>query len=171
MVCGRNERSSLEERIFELIAEYQSLSLEQLRRYFMLEEAEIRRILRRLQKKGRLFCMEKEGLVLVHKEIRVNQQLMHSFWVLADLSDTVEHHFRGTYPVQMIFYANGTAYEVFYCSAGEELALSHAICHLRKNIKAKAIVIVEEAEQMRLLEVEDVVFCMISENGEVEYYE
>lgn len=171
MACGRNARGSLEERLFELIAEYQSLSMEQLRRYFGVEETEIRKILRRLQKKGRLFYMEKEGLVLAHKEIQMNHQLMCSFWVLTDLADAVEHHFRGSYPIQLIFYANGMAYEVFYAAVGEELALSHAISHLRKNIKAKTIIIVENTEQMQKLEAEDVVFCTVNVKGEVEYYE
>ena len=79
MVCGRSARGSLEERLFELIAEYQSLLMEQIRRYFVVEEAEIRKILRRLQKKGRLFYMEKDGVVLTHKEIQINQQLLRSF--------------------------------------------------------------------------------------------
>lgn len=167
----KNGYRFLEELIFEVVSEYGALKVEQLKKYFYAEEDVLEHKLKSLERKHRICYLEDEGIVKAHKDIENNKALLQCFWIIIDLGERVEHHFRGSYPLNILFYSDGMAYEVFYCSLGDELAMTHAIKSLREQIKAKTLVVVEAESQMQKLQLDHVVFCMISEEGEVVYYE
>lgn len=170
MANGKYVQGRKEEKIVDLISEYGTLQIEQMQQFFTFEE-DIRLPLRNVVKRGRAVVLEEEGLVKVHKEIEVDPVLMKCFWIVVDLAEDVEYHFRGTYPMLLTFYSNGQAYEVFYCAQGEETAVSHAIRQREVQEREKRIIVIEEESQMERINLPEAVFCVIGEKGEVVYYE
>ena len=170
MANGKHVQGRKEEKIVDLLSEYGTLQIEQIEQFFAFEE-DIRLPLRNVVKRGRAIILEEEGLVKAHKDICTDHVLMKCFWVVVDLAEEVEHHFRGTYPMILTFYANGKAYELYYCAKGDELAVSHIIRQREVQVKEQRIIVIEEPSQMNRINIPDAAFCIIGEKGEVVYYE
>ena len=63
----------------------------------------------------------------------IDHDLRRCFWIIADLIDTIEYHFRGTYPLQLMFFSHGRSYDVYYCPLGKEIETVYAIENQREK--------------------------------------
>lgn len=155
--------------LYDLIKEYGSLQYEQVKRFMRIDESWLKNNISYLKKRGRL-CHE-ENELKIQKDITTDVTLQRCFWVLVDLAENIECHFKGTFPLYIIFFINGKAYEVYYCASGNETVVVHMIEHYRDAEHARTLIVLEEESQMQKIRLSDVVFCMVGEKGEVTYYE
>lgn len=171
MIRVKEENRSLEERFYDLLIEYGALEIKQLKTYFAFEEELFRRIIRSLEKKGRIFYEKETNLVKAHKGIKVDEKQKTCFWVVLDLINEIEFHCSGRFPLMILISAKAYTYEVYYVRVGDELAMSHAINYEKNEYDKKEIIIIEEESQMEKIDVENAIFCLINGEGEVTYYE
>lgn len=171
MICSNRSRGTLAENLMELISEYGALKDEQLKKYFSLEDALLEKTVRKLTKKGRVVYDREKGCIKVPGNHGCDESLIHCFWLVIDLKDEIEFHAVGKYPLFIAMYADSQVYEVYYCKKGDEVALAHAIERLKESFEGKVLIVVEEIWQIHKLDVENIIFCTISEKGEVKYFE
>ena len=62
MICLQSG-GAIEGKIVELIGEYGALRMEQLQRYFSIEDTQMEKIIRKLVKKGRLVSDKENGYI------------------------------------------------------------------------------------------------------------
>ena len=170
MAYGKFGPGKPEEKILDLLSEYGTLEIEQLEQFFSFQD-DIKIPLRTLVKRGRAVVSEKDGIVKAHKDIKTDKILMICFWVIVDLAEEIQHHYRGTYPMTLTFYSEGKSYEVYYCAEGDERTLTHVISQTETMENEKKVFVLENESQMEKIDVSDAVFCMIDEKGDVAYYE
>jgi len=171
MLAKRDKNRTIEEFFYELVSEYGALEVKQIQRYFSFENELMQRIIKSLHKKGRLAFDSDKQILKAHEKKTVSERLIKCFWLVLDLLDDVEFHYAGTFPVMITIYGNHSLYEVFYCKKGDELALTHIIEHEREDSDSRVMIVIEEESQMQSISVENVMFCLINEEGEVSYYE
>lgn len=167
----RGERKYTELHLLELITEYGSLYFEQARRYLEVDHDELLSKIRSLVKKGRIQYDASEKIIQIQNIGEIDVNLRKCFWVVIDLQDAIESHFKGVVPLYLMFYANDKAYEVYYCKEGNELVMSHMIEHYREGDLVKTLIVIENESQLPRFRIEDVIYCLVSEEGDVVYYE
>ena len=153
------------------IAMYRVLTKEQLLRLYPGKRKVIEMLLSRLVWQCRIF--EKDGLFFATPECaeNIDRSLMASVWVLADFIDRVEYHCVGDYPVKLIFFADGSVYEVIHAAQGKETLLTHVMSG-KSNETSRYLVLVENIEQIEELQLPNVSgYCTVSAAGEVTYYQ
>ena len=151
MICLQSG-GAIEGKIVELIGEYGALRVEQLQRYFSIEDAQMEKIIRKLVKKGRLVSDKENGYIKASEQKTYDEGLAQCFWVVLDLKEAIEFHAVGRYPLLIAVYANGEAYEIYSCKKGDEMFL----CHVIERLQLQGI---------------NCIFCTVSREGEVKYYE
>lgn len=171
LISLQNETATLEEKIFELVCEYGALKAEQVKRYFDIDEEKLEKMAVRLTKKGRMKYDRQLGYVRMPVQKDYDENLIRCFWLVIDLKDSIEYHGLGKYPLYIAMYAKGKAYEVYGCRKGDEFALQHAIALLQEQTGGRLLVVVEDMEQIRQLNIEQCTYCMVDEAGEVKYFE
>lgn len=170
MAYGKYGPGKQEEKIVDLLSEYGTLEIGQIEQFFSFQEG-VKMPLCTLVKRGRAVVSEEEGIVKAHKDIKTDKILMKCFWVVVDLAEEIQHHYRGTYPMILAFYADGKSYELYYCAEGDEQTVNHVISMMETMDNEKRIIVLENELQMAKIDVQNAVFCMIGEEGEVAYYE
>ena len=183
MICLQSG-GAIEGKIVELIGEYGALRVEQLQRYFSIEDAQMEKIIRKLVKKGRLVSDKENGYIKASEQKTYDEGLAQCFWVVLDLKEAIEFHAVGRYPLLIAVYANGEAYEIYSCKKGDEMFLCHVIERLQEKVQGKVLIVLEDTEQIGklLIVLEDTeqigklqgincIFCTVSREGEVRYYE
>ena len=160
MICLQSG-GAIEGKIVELIGEYGALRMEQLQRYFSIEDTQMEKIIRKLVKKGRLVSEQKT----------YDEGLAQCFWVVLDLKEAIEFHAVGRYPLLIAVYADGEAYEIYSCKKGDEMFLCHVIERLQEKVQGKVLIVLEDTEQIGKLQGINCIFCTVSREGEVRYYE
>ena len=111
MICLQSG-GAIEGKIVELIGEYGALRVEQLQRYFSIEDAQMEKIIRKLVKKGRLVSDKENGYIKASEQKTYDEGLAQCFWVVLDLKEAIEFHAVGRYPLLIAVYADGEAYEI-----------------------------------------------------------
>ena len=165
MVCLQSG-GAIEGKIVELIGEYGALQMEQLQRYFSIEDTQMEKIIRKLVKKGRLVSDKENGYIKAYDE-----GLAQCFWVVLDLKENIEFPAGGGYPLLIAVYADGEAYEIYSCKKGDEMFLCHVIERLQEKVQGKVLIVLEDTEQIGKLQGINCIFCTVSREGEVRYYE
>ena len=171
MIRVQEPNRTVEERFYDLLIEYGALEIVQLKKYFPYDDELFDRIIRSLEKKGRLVYEKKKKIVKAHNGIQVDEDQKKCFWIVIDLMDQIEFHCVGRFPLMLLISAKAYTYEVYYVKVGDELAMSHVINYERTENDKKEIIVIEEEFQMEKILVEDAIFCLINNEGEVTYYE
>ena len=171
MIDTRNNKGTLEEKVFELICEYGGLKAEQVMQYFDIDETKLDKIAVKLTKKGRLKYDRKNGYVRLPVQKDYDDNLIRCFWVVLDLKDEIEFHGAGKYPLYVALYADAKAYEVYCCKKGDEMALSHGLVMLKEKAEGKVLIVIEDKNQIQRLDLDQCTYCMVDEDGGVKYFE
>ena len=161
MVCLQSG-GAIEGKIVELIGEYGALQMEQLQRYFSIEDTQMEKIIRKLVKKGRLVSDKENGYIKASEQKAYDEGLAQCFWVVLDF---------GRYPLLIAVYADGEAYEIYSCKKGDEMFLCHVIERLQEKVQGKVLIVLEDTEQIGKLQGINCIFCTVCREGEVRYYE
>ena len=74
-----NKQSTKEQKVLELISEYGALDYKQVQIYFKLDELTLNKILKNLQKKGRLYIDENINAIKADKNLAYNISVKNSF--------------------------------------------------------------------------------------------
>lgn len=157
--------------MLDLISEYKVLETRQIQKYLGLTDDLFWRVLNSLRKKGRIVYQAGDPLVRVTKDIPMNDIQIKCFWIIIDLLDRIWMHCAGNWPTVQMMYSEDEAYEVFYCRNGEETVLAHAIKHMKDVDDARTLIVVDDAEQIAKIPITDAIYCLITEEGGVTYYE
>ena len=165
------ERKYTERQLLELITEYGSLHFEQARKYLDVDKKVLKEKIRSLKKKGRVEYDPDEKIIMAQNLREPDSDLRKCFWLIVDLKDKIESHFKGVRPLYLMFYSSGKAYEVYYCKEGDELVMSHMIAHYREGDLVRTLVVIEKESQMKKFRIRNVTYCLINEEGDVMYYE
>ena len=168
MICLQSG-GAIEGKIVELIGEYGALRMEQLQRYFSIEDTQMEKIIRTLVKKGRLVSDKENGYIKASEQKTYDEGLAQCFWVVLDLKEAIEFHAVGRYPLLIAVYADGEAYEIYSCKKGDEMFLCHVIERLQEKVQGKVLIVLEDTEQIGKLQGINCIFCTVSREGEVRY--
>ena len=74
MIAVKENRQSLEQKIVELVSEYQALKIEQVEKYFGLPSETMAKAFRMLVKKGRVVLEQDTGVIKVSKGIKEDEK-------------------------------------------------------------------------------------------------
>ena len=143
MICLQSG-GAIEGKIVELIGEYGALQMEQLQRYFSIEDTQMEKIIRKLVKKGRLVSDKENGYIKASEQKTYDEGLAQCCWVVLDLKETIEFHAVGRYPLLIAVYADGEAYEIYSCKKGDEMFLCHVIERLQEKVQGKVLIVLED---------------------------
>lgn len=170
MIAVKENRQSLEQKIVELVSEYQALKIEQVEKYFGLPSETMAKAFRKLVKKGRISLDQEAGIIRESKDIREDMKLIRSFWLVLDFLDDCDYHGAAHFPLMLEMYRSGSVYSVFYCMEGDELVIANSINQLRTSICFQPIVLLEDQAQIEKMSELNAVFCTVKEHGEVAYF-
>ena len=171
MIVTKGEKLMIEENIKGLLLEYGSLYLFQIAKYLGTDHATVKNKVEILARKGRLYFDKEKDSVMVRKDMFIDHDLRRCFWIIADLIETVEYHFRGSYPLQLMFFSQGRSYDVYYCPQGKEIETVYAIENQREKKKTNTIIVIDDLKQIQDIDLQHIVYCTINEKGKVTYYE
>lgn len=170
MIAVKENRRSLEQKIVELVSEYQALKIEQVEKYFGLPSEIMAKAFRKLVKKGRISLDQEAGIIRAAKDIREDMKLIRSFWLVLDFLDDCDYHGAAHFPLMLEMYRSGSVYSVFYCMEGDELVICRSIQPLQQSICFQPIVLLEDQAQIEKMSELNAVFCTVEEHGEVAYF-
>ena len=170
MIAVKENRQSLEQKIVELVSEYQALKIEQVEKYFGLPSETMAKAFRKLVKKGRISLDQEAEIIRAAKDIREDLKLIRSFWLVLDFLDDCDFHGAANFTLMLEMYRSGSVYSVFYCMEGDELVIAKSINQLRTSICFQPIVLLEDQAQIEKMSELNAVFCTVKEHGEVAYF-
>lgn len=170
MIAVKENRQSLEQKIVELVSEYQALKIEQVEKYFGLPSETMAKAFRKLVKKGRISLDQEAGIIRASKDIREDLKLICSFWLVLDFLEDCDYHGAAHFPLMLEMYRSGSVYSVFYCMEGDELVICRSIQPLQQSICFQPIVLLEDQAQIEKMSELNAVFCTVEEHGEVAYF-
>lgn len=157
--------------IVRLLSIYQALAIPQIAKlYPELSDEKLRMLIRRLEKEGRLVHIPEQDLVLFHKNCTPNPAIISAFWVLLDFQPDVTYHSISEFPVSLTFYTDTDAYDVLYMPEEKEILINHALSSQR-NHASRRLVIVTNPNQIPRIKLPGVsAFCIVTADGQVQYY-
>ena len=170
MIAVKENRQSLEQKIVELVSEYQALKIEQVEKYFGLPSETMAKAFRKLVKKGRISLDQEAGIIRAAKDIREDMKLIRSFWLVLDFLEDCDFHGAAHFPLVLEMYRSGSVYSLFYCMEGDELVIANSINQLQTSICFQPIVLLEDQAQIEKMSELNAVFCTVEEHGEVAYF-
>lgn len=165
-----NKQGTKEQKILELVSEYGALDYKQIQTYFKLDEVTFNKILKSLQKKGRLYIDENSNTIKADKNLAYNISVKNSFYIVLDFINECNYHGISQFPVVLEMYMKGEIYSVFYCSEGNEVMICHSVLNMKENTNFKPIIILQEISQMEYINISNAFFCIVDKEGNVEYY-
>ena len=169
MKNNNQERASL----LRDVSMYHCIRRKQLYKLYPGKRAVVKKLLAYLVREGRInqvgnyYCDAPESME------ELDRSMIDAIWVLIDFIDRVEYHGVGTYPVKLIFCADGEVYEIIHAGVGKETLVSYLAAERKRNeMESKIIVLVDKPEQIEDLQIDDALaYCTVSPEGEVQYYQ
>ena len=74
-------------------------------------------------------------------------------------------------PTKIVFFADGEVYEIICLSADKEAVILYSLSTRKEGQNGKLIVIVDDADAIENITLEDAVFCTVNpHDGSVQYY-
>lgn len=99
-----------------------------------------------------------------------DRKVIAAFWVLLSRRKLVEYDSRGEFPAQIYFFAEGREYEVIYVAMNDEARIG-SILTRREDAGVSYIVVVDEARQIEIIDIPNVVwFCTVERDGKLTKY-
>ena len=163
-------------RVLELIRRYNVMAYEQVCAFFPGEEKAAGRACRKLEKTRQIIKNPYTGLY-ASSEFAYSlkdEGTLCCLWVLVDVlgKRKLENHYlaeKEEYPARIIFFSAQEIYDILYVGSGD-LRLVNGIFAKGKRQGENHIVVVENVELIRQLEIPNVIgYCVVRE-GSVEYY-
>lgn len=153
------------------ITMYRVLTKEQILRLYPGKREKIEKLLSYLTRQGRIYLVDGLYCAAPEQIETMDRGLFAAVWVLVDFIDQVEYHTAGDYPAEIIFFANGEAFEIVHAAAGKEVLLSNVLAHTGEA-PPRYLVLVDTPEQIEQLQIPNVCgYCTVSPEGEVRYYQ
>lgn len=153
------------------ITTYHCIKRSQLLKLYSDKEQKIENLLTYFVKQGRIYYDNQTDTYFDNEDMQNNMQMIAAIWVLADFSEIVEFHSVDEFPVQLIFFADGETYDVIYVPMDKETLVERALSNVPKESVGKQIIIVENVDQIKRMNVDAAVFCTIDTNmGNIQYY-
>lgn len=164
-------------KVLDLLRKYNVMEQGQVEAFFPGERNGVIRAMKRLEKNRQIFRNPYTGL-FSSSEFAYSlkdEGTIRALWVLADMvrKRQVEGHFlaqKEDFPVRIVFFSGQEIYDILYVGAGD-VKLVNGIYGKMRRPEGRHMVAVEDKELMGQIQIPDVVgFCLVRENGEVEYY-
>jgi len=164
-------------KVLDLIRKYNVMERVQVEAFFPGERNGVIRAMKRLEKNRQIFRNPYTGL-FSSSEFAYSlkdEGTIRALWVLADMvgKRQVEGHFlaqKEDFPVRIVFFSGQEIYDILYVGVGD-VKLVNGIYGKMRRPEGRHMVAVEDKELMGQIQIPDVVgFCLVRENGEVEYY-
>jgi len=158
--------------LLRVITMYKSLQKEQLYRLFPGKEEKIKQLLAHLVKQGRIVYspQSKRFSASLECENKADSGMIAAFWVALDFIDRIEYHTASEYPVCIMFFADGEAYEIVYVPFDKEALVSHALSSKDEDAPRR-IILVDNPDQIPQISIPNINgFCTVDINGDVRYY-
>lgn len=174
-----NKQKTVEREVKELIQKYNALYKEQIYEYFAKDNREqfVGRALKVLEKERNIYIQQECKIVAVNEASYDARDYgtIQCIWALLGIMDQkkVEEHFlaaKEEYPVRIVLVGDGEIYDILYISEAE-VSLVNNLFERKQIDGCGHIVVVENPEVIATIQIPDVVgFCMVKEDGEIEYY-
>jgi len=158
--------------IMRVMAAYKTLKYHQILRLYPDKPEIVRNIISKLIQQKRIVYSDDNDILSYGDDNKqnYNRGLISAFWVLIDFIDEAEYHSPSEYPAQIAFFMNNEFYEIIYAEPEKEILINH-ILSANKKEQSHKIIVVENEKQIHKITAEDIVcFCIIDENGNIEYY-
>lgn len=163
--------------VLGLIRKYNVMELGQVEAFFPGAEKTAARAINRLKKNRQIVQNPYTGLIASNEFAYSlkDEGTIRALWVMADMMGKrkVEGHFlaeKEDFPVRIVFFGSQEIYDILYVGNGD-LNLVNGIFGRIKRPEGKHIVVIEDKEIIGRIRIPDVAgFCLVRENGEVEYY-
>lgn len=157
--------------LLDTLATYHTLQTDQLYQLFPPSKTKtVKMLIHRFIREKRLYVSEDEKLISAAPDVAVNSSLIKAFWVLLDFLRNAEFHTTGAFPVLINFFSDGELYEIIHVPPDQEAMISVALSQAQ-NDSSKRILIVDELRQKPQIHLDNIAgFCIVKQNGEVEYY-
>ena len=153
------------------ITTYHCVGAKQIARLYRGKENKVENLLRHLVKQGRIFYDAENDVYCDNREMQVDTEMLTALWVLADFGDKLEYHSADTFPTKIVFFADGEVYEIICLSADKEAVILYSLSTRKEGQNGKLILIVDDADAIENITLEDAVFCTVNPNdGTVQYY-
>ena len=165
------QEENIPSKLNSLLAMYRCLHFSQLCRIFpKLSITQLTLLLKKLERKGRIFLDSKKDLVYYAGITEANPAILSSFWVLLDFYPEVNYHTVSDYPVTLSFTATDDCFDVIFIPLEKEQILNQALSFYKEGYP-KRIVVVENVTQISLLSIPGTIgYCTVSEEGQITYY-
>lgn len=159
-------------KLLDIITTYKVLKLEQLIAVIKDKKENVRRtIIKLLERTDRIFI--KDDLVSSTENLTKNYDrgIIIAFWVLLDFQSEWVFHTTSVFPAKIEFITENGLFDIIVAEKGQENLLNIFFNKHSEN-SVKHFVVVESEDQMNKIEFPGIkCFCMVNENGKVDYYQ
>ena len=157
--------------ILREISMYPGISEQQLFRFHPGKKEHIKAMLTQLSKQGRIRQEADNSYYPSGVSNRAkDHSLIQAVWVLLDYLDRAEYYTASDFPVKIVFFVEGEAYEIICAMQGQEAMICQAVLRLKVG-GGRRIVLIDTPEQIPALDFPNIVgYCTVSTEGEVRYY-
>ena len=158
--------------LLEVITTYKVLKLEQLYAIIKNKDNTVKQsIIRLLERRDRIFIHNDIVSVKENWTNDFDKGLITAFWILLDFWDDVLFNTIAGFPAKIEFITSDDAYDIIVAEKGQENMLNTFFNKIQDNT-IRHLVVVHDEEQMYKLNFPGIaVFCIVSENGNISYYQ
>lgn len=157
--------------LVEIITVYKVLKKEQLYAVIKNKDDSVKQsIIRYLDRKDRIFIHD--GIVSAEENWSkyYDKGLIKAFWILLDFKDKVLFNKPGDFPAKIEFITINGEYDIIVAEKGQENMLNSLFKKVNDK-STKHFVVVQDEEQMYKFTFPNITaFCMVEEDGSINYY-
>ena len=171
MLRGPEEHYQDIKKMREFLSDYKVVTVEQFDRYLCNKDARIKKLIQsRMVNRDVMYIAD--GMCSVNPQWQkdYDRSMIKAIWVMLDFYEDGEYNGPAEHPSKLRFSKNGEVYDVCVAEKGSENSLN-VYCNKFLNEPCKFLVIVDEKEQIPKLNFDGIVaFCIVDDNGKINYY-
>lgn len=176
---NQTNQNKMEQEVLSIIRTYNVLYKKQLYALFETDGREkyVGKALKALEKDRRIYVNQYTQMAAINEssyEAKEEGTLL-ALWVLISLmkQKKIEEHFLASkeeYPVRIVFVGDAEIYDILYV-AETDVAFVNNLFSRKKIESSGHIVAVDSPDYIASIKLENIIgFCLVKEDGEVEYY-
>ncbi len=151
------------------ITTYHCIKKEQILKLHHGVKAEvIEKLLYHLQNNRRIYYDKKNDIAYDSAEHLTDCEMLSALDVLCDFADKAEYHAAGEFPVKIVFFVNGEAYDIICLPKDKQTLYEQVLSSSGEN--GKRIILLESNEQIDGLNIADVSAFCLKDEGKIKYY-
>lgn len=153
------------------ITTYHCIKKEQIIRLHPGVKSEVvEKLLYHLQNNRRIYYDNKSDIAYDSAEHITDYEMLAALDVLCDFADKAEYHAAGEFPVKIVFFADGEAYDIICLPKDKQTLYEQVLSSSVEN--GKRIILLESKEQINRLNIADIsALCLKDEvGGAIKYY-